>query len=219
SSHLELVAEVVAEEAPKVTESGRIQITDSKEVDGEVRETVATAPSTADEDTGGDTETADDVTPTELDEQESSEHGSIDEDVGTGEAPGESIDPELAAALENYKATGAIPIGELAPELQQPETLVGGPSVPKPGEVIETTKRAEDIPEGFVAAPEDQPEGTGQITDRIEQAEQNEASEDNVPVDPDEPTDNREPVTPNEIASSLDDVVKKLDELDKAEKS
>ncbi len=94
------------------------------------------------------------------------------------------IDPELAAALNNYKH-------EVSTET--PSAPV--PPAPKQGEMVETTARAEDIPDGFItnsneppAANSDQPAPTG--------------------------------TTGIDIASELDNVAAKFEEeMDKAEHS
>ncbi len=54
------------------------------------------------------------------------------------------VDPELAAALSGFDHHDNVP------EKVSPDTMIGSDDVPKQGALVETTKRAEDVPEGFV---------------------------------------------------------------------
>lgn len=101
------------------------------------------------------------------------------------------IDPELAAALENYQHAKARQHADAAAR----KAAAG--DVPPPGLVTETDKRAEDIPNGFVP---------------VREAE--ETIIDQAQRDPSAPMD------PNDLARELDSVVEKFnEEMDKAAKS
>lgn len=161
------------------------------------------------------------------------------------EPPAEKpVDPELASALENYQnlINKETPTTQPSPQPEppKPETIVGGPSVPKQGEVVVTNKRAEDIPDGFIAT-KGQSAPTGDVTvdtDRIpvnDESPEPISDSEHAPDAQVDPTEHNEidmdtPVIrekpkadtsgDNEIAKALDDVVAKFEEeMDKAEKS
>ncbi|MBI5265966.1 MAG: DivIVA domain-containing protein [candidate division Zixibacteria bacterium] len=104
------------------------------------------------------------------------------------ETPPRPVDPDLAAALEKY-AHGNVP-GH--------EESIPAASVPDPGELIEPSLRAEDIPLGFVS---------------------NDA-EVSSPPSPAPPPSSGEPIPADSLAQALDAVVEKFaEEMDKAAKS
>lgn len=118
------------------------------------------------------------------------EHNVLDEDA-TEQTPASPIDPELAAALENYQHAKAQQHADAA-------ARKAAADVPRQGEVTETDTRAEDIPRGFVPVQE-APESAGD-----EPAQR----------DPNAPMD------PNDLARELDSVVEKFnEEMDRAAKS
>lgn len=122
------------------------------------------------------------------------------------EAP---VDPELAAALAGFDHP------KPTTEKVTPDTMIGAGSTPKQGEVIETTKRAEDIPEGFIvgnSVEESNVENddTGKLN--LAPDAQEESCEHNaISVD-------EKPIDPENIVEELDNVVAKFEEeMEKAE--
>lgn len=113
------------------------------------------------------------------------------------EEPG-PVDPELVAALENYKKHT---------EQQASESDTGKINVmpPPQGVMVETTARAEDIPDGFIAA------------DGIKTAATEESTgTDKVKIDG-EP---ERVITPEDLSEELDSVVAKFEEeMDKAQQT
>ena len=121
------------------------------------------------------------------------------------------VDPELAEALAGYEHPNR------KPEKISPDTMIGGGNIPKPGVVVETTKRAEDIPEGFIvgnAVDVDENTDTDEAdTGKFDMGSEysNESCEHNAITVADE-------LTPDNIVKELDNVVAKFEEeLDKAE--
>lgn len=99
----------------------------------------------------------------------------------------QEIDPELAEALQNYKQ-----------EATKDQPIPNQAVAPKQGEMVETTARAEDIPEGF-----------------INNSDETAGDEKNIKLKP-------SPAKTGDIdlASELDNVVAKFEEeMDKADKS
>ncbi len=125
-----------------------------------------------------------------------------------------AIDPELARALEQYKKVGSM---ASAPAPSPSPVLDRGPA---PGQIVETTARAEDIPEGFIATrpPERPTDGTDRIRIAGNQAE--DATEHNaIDVDAPESANDEPEIPPEQLAQELDRVVAKFEEeMDKADK-
>ncbi len=119
------------------------------------------------------------------------------------------VDPELADALAGYEQP------KKTSEKVSPETMIGSGIIPKQGEVVETTKRAEDIPEGFIAG------------NAVEETDESEADTGKVNLAPDAQEEScehnaisvdDETVNPENIVKELDNVVAKFEEeMDKAE--
>jgi cell division initiation protein len=171
-SHMELIeeierAELTSELAQKLEEN--VEVTESSEVTVKSREMMASKPSEQEESTSEDdsvdivegpevqSKPAEDHAPppTDVTEQpsETKPKDSVDDEKTevirpvpeeSDESSAEqSMDPELAAALEQYKR-------QASQRQQAPQDMDFGPA-PKPNEVVETTARAEDIPPGFIA--------------------------------------------------------------------
>jgi len=129
------------------------------------------------------------------------------------EAP---VDPELAAALESYKKSD-VP-GQAPSEPTPPE-----PSIPRtteqPGQMVETTARAEDVPSGFIIK-----EGNGVVspdTDKVAVTEQSQGVViEHNSIDNDEPGgEPKSPMKPTELAEELDEVVARFEkEMNRADK-
>jgi cell division initiation protein len=201
-THLDMIEEVDTGEIQNVQQSEDLQITQSRDVTTETRETVASQPS----DEPVQTESADASIP-ESDDTDVAEElkDAIRSDSPESDKP---IDPELAAALENYKKTAA--------DEGTDSNTSPSPSPPPQGVVVETTARAEDVPEGFFAKEEDLHEDTA--TDKVRTAQADSATEHNS-IDPDaEEGASPNPLAPDNLAEELDEVAAKFEEeMDKAE--
>jgi len=183
--------------------SDNIQVSDSSEVTRESRESIANQKT--EEEEAEETGAAPDVTA--AGEDETTEHvHKEEEEVSTEELNDSSkvaakaddgalngtVDPELAAALDNYHATQ-----------QQPSQ-----DSPLPSEnVTETTARAEDVPPEFIAAAQTtEPGGPPRPLD------------DNNDTNREIPTAKKD--GPISIANELDNIAAKFEEeMDKAAKS
>ncbi len=166
------------------TSSEPIEVTNSSEVDRNQMETVGT-------------EATQEKVVTE-------DANAAEEIVVAEEAP---IDPELAAALAGFEHPEPT-----AAEVTS-DTMIGVESTPKQGEVVETTKRAEDIPEGFIVGGSDDSgddDDTGKMGLAPEAAD---SSGEHNAISIDE-----EKLTPDNLVEELDNVVAKFEEeMDKAE--
>jgi len=229
NSHIEMVDEIATadikkdihgEEAPPpapVDNGNHIEVTESEDVTRQSLETLSTAPSQGSDETE-DGAAVEDAVP--VDDAQ---------DVAAKEKP---VDPELVAALEQYKQSHA----ERA-EALDPEDF--GPAPPQ-GTMVETDKRAEDVPPGFLtqdadaalkakakASQEGDAEDESDESDQPDDAglapdAQDRPTEHNA-IDMDRPTEEdkaKAAVSPDELAKALDSVVTKFEEeMDKAEKS
>ena len=143
------------------------------------------------------------------------------------------IDPELAAALEQYKTQAEQKVEDLNPE-------DFGPAPPQ-GTIIETDRKAEDVPSGFIAKvaeaelksakakaeakDDDNGDDNGETEEKdsagLAPDAQDQPTEHNA-IDMDQPTAEdkaKAGVSPDELAEALDSVVTKFEEeMDKAEK-
>lgn len=110
--------------------------------------------------------------------------------------PPADIDPELAAALEQYQhANPSAKTKSAEPKNVEPNPI--GDDNPRQGEVVETSSLADEVPGEFLAVRES-------------------ADPQN---DPDGSEDANAPMDPNDLANTLDNVVKKFEEeMDRAEK-
>lgn len=201
SSHMDLVDEVADLEAPKLDTTG----INLGGVDGDVvqsEEAGVIQPSTPEavsQETG------------EMAQEYEAPAPRVHEVAEGEEPPTEKLDPELAAALANYHADDAAPKempAPPAPELDEIPQV----SPPRPPAIVETNARAEDIPIGFVAkdgeisARQTNQNGHNQPSDKLPL----ESNSVDIDSDIDKPTE--------DILSTLDEVVQKVNELDKAEK-
>ncbi|UCE23823.1 MAG: DivIVA domain-containing protein [Candidatus Zixiibacteriota bacterium] len=157
-----------------------------------------------------------------------------EEEIEQPAEPPKPIDPELAAALEQYKTKAERKVEDLNPE-------DFGPAPPQ-GTIIETDKTAEDVPSGFIAkvaeaelkAARTKAEAKGDDEGGDNGDTQEEDSKGLAPdvqdrptehnaIDMDQPTEEdkaKAGVSHDELAEALDGVVTKFEEeMDKAEKS
>ncbi len=186
----------------------RIEVTETEEVTRGDMETIASKPQhqpirTEDANAAGDIITA----PTDSDE------------AAPAADTSKPIDPELAAALANYKtkAQGKV-------EMPHKEK-----SAPHSGEFHETTARAEDIPNGFVTPHMDSPAETDEEIDtgrvHVSPDSQDTPTEHNdididTPIVSEKPKQGETQENGIDIAKELDSVVAKFEEeMTKAEKS
>ena len=122
------------------------------------------------------------------------------------------VDPELEKALAGYLHS------EPTDNEVTTDTIVGGETIPKQGEVIETSKLAEDIPEGFIA---------GNAVEESDSSSEDEVDTGKLNLAPDAQDSNCEhnaisvdekPIDSDNIVDELDNVVAKFEEeMDKAE--
>ena len=152
-THLAMIDAIEKDDAMAISPDEQIDITDSAEVDESQKETLAqtkTAPEPVEAPTEKKELTDSMDTPVQTETpaaDEKSDTAQLKEVLSepAPKAPDE-IDPELAQALQNYKKDV---VKDQAPQ-QQPPTPQPPPA-PKQGEMVETTSRAEDIPQGFVS--------------------------------------------------------------------
>ncbi len=218
-SHLEMIEEV-AESVPEGHKPDELNITESTDVTSEQMETVANQPPSQpeeqeeqepatemsyddDDDEPVDSD-AEDLMQAIRDSESQSAEASQPESEPEPEPEPAPIDPELAAALENYKKTAA----EDQVEQSDPAPAATGEiPVPSAPPVIETTARAEDIPPGFIAKEADLPEE--QVTDRVKVPD---SAEPNAIAMDDQPPSDKAPLEPDKLADELDQVAAKFEE-------
>jgi cell division initiation protein len=247
TNHLELIEEIASSETPGGEKLDDLDITESTEVRNRRRETVATQPApevpikteevkAAEEIiVAGEQAEPESAEPPEAStaETEPAEPDRPQDDTvaqAEAEAPAAEeavpeasprpIDPELAAALESYqkgvREEGDGPEGEATPPV---------PPAPPADEIVVTTARAEDVPEGFITRDDDSPE---EDTDKVEvppeaapEAQDTPTEHNAVDMDNGEPPPERTPsMDSSALANELDQVVAKFEEeMDKAEKN
>lgn len=185
-----------AQSAKSAETSDAISITQSTDVTTDQRESLANEPDETDDDNGA---TVEDASMAEnLKSAIQSDHSPAPKPEAETEQP---IDPELAAALENYKKTTA---DEVDSETE--------PAPPQDA-FVETTTRAEDIPDGFVAKEEDDDQPDHTATDKVVTTEPNALQTDESESAP------AEPLEPEKLAGELDEVAAKFEEtMDRADK-
>lgn len=206
-SHLEMIEEIDAGELSEFTGNDtddNIAVTDSTDVTTHSRESLANAPKTREtEGTESDEEETD--FQAEADEEENTVAAELNETAHFEPAPVEEegpIDPELAAALENYRKAAAhnTKASHQEASIKQP-----------PPAVVETTARADDIPVGFIAK-EDHATDDEQATDKMRLAANRQSVEPNS-LNVDDPSAfGKPPLRPEKLAEELDQVAARLDE-------
>jgi len=228
--HLEMVKDLFATLPETEEENGdEIEVTDSQEVDADERPPIGSEP----QDTGPikteEANAAEEIVVVEPEkaetESEEPQEEPVEEEVKAEETPEEPqedkpIDPELAAALEQYtggkeNATGAIPIP--TPEPEKAEEPTPEPSLePSPVTgIVETDARAEDVPPEFIVAADDGSDPDA--TDRVNTDEGDHKPITSKITDADKVTEPKEPVDPDKLAAELDRVAAKFEEeMDKA---
>ena len=212
-SHLEMIEEIDTSDidAVSVNKGQKLDITESKDVTTEHRETLAAKPVRH----APKTETIEQqATLTSIEEEEVVEdlkQAIREEEEDGGEQAEGIIDPELAAALENYKKAAA----QTTIQQQHPAPK---PAAPDPDEVVETNKLAEDIPDGFIAREAELPSDPTTDRMKIESKANRQSLEPNA-LNTDAPKSSKS-MSPEDIASELDEVAAKFEEeMSKAEKN
>lgn len=218
-SHLEVLEEVVSSE-PTTPSKSDIEVTESTEVSHKKLETIASMPEKPEPIKTEEANAAEEIvpvaTPPEVGMIEEAAPAATEEVPDQQVLPERPVDPELAAALEKYQRKEEEPPAEQQP----PVAMAESPAAP--GEIVETTARAEDIPEGFITPETDKP--TGNTVDQVAVTadSQADATEHNA-VDIDKAADQAKAdpkMNPENLAEELDRVVAKFEEeMDKAEKS
>jgi cell division initiation protein len=215
-SHLDLIDEIGGEPRDRSQFDEMIEVTDSKEVDAKVRETVATRPSgkpLKTEDAGEPGSVAANLSDSAKTDLAKALKGALHEDEPKPPEPDPfntpGIDPELAAALASYKNLQKNKAVDDAPR----------PTTPPPP-VVETSARAEDIPDGFIAR-EPKP-AREQGTQRVSLPDKSTSlGVEHNTIDIDTPADAKQSaLSPENLAGELDQVVAKFEEeMDKAAKA
>jgi cell division initiation protein len=215
-SSLEVLEEIASSEAaaePKTV----LEVTESTEVTRKKLETIATEPDKLEPIKTEEANAAEQIVPASVMPEEETLPRAA-EDIFTDQTPhpDQPVDPELAAALEKYRRK------EESPDEQQPTATSMTDYTPAPGEIVETSARAEDIPEGFITPEIDA--AASDTTDKVavDADSQPDATEHNA-IDIGTSQDSAEgdsKVASEDLAKELDRVVTKFEEeMDKAEKS
>lgn len=206
-SHLDLLNDIDGSEVEVDRQVEDFQVTDSAVVDGDHRETLASKPAEPAAIISEENEVTEDETESAEAEAEHTEvaEAKVEEEPAEEPKPSEdpNIDPELAAALENYQKKAQESDDDKSDHYK---------NAPKPGEFVETSSRAEDIPDGFIA----NMSGDRESTDRVPvQKDQNLGNTINADVSIDS-----KPGESPDIAKELDEVAQKFEEeMSKAEQS
>ena len=201
-SHLEMVDEIDSGDMPREQVDNKITVTESEDVTTETRETVAQHPTQPQDESGPEEEPSTESQSAQDNLAVELKQAIQDPDLSpTGE---QTIDPELAAALESYKRVAARKAAEHQASHHRS-------AAPLQGEVIETNRLAEEIPEGFVAKESNLDDVS---TDKVllSQTARNLKVNDSGGF--------RKPISPDELADELDEVAVRFEEeINKASKS
>ena len=215
TSHLEIVDQLIDPEAGD-KEGNDIEVTQSSEVDRKVMETVGTPSPSGESIRTEEANAAEQIVEAPSEPQaESKATGSDDEQSDSADDETKPIDPELAAALERYQTQEADAAdSDVAEVPEEPHR--------EPGQIVETTARAEDIPPGFIIGPKGDSEtsepGDEVATDRLKVDGEPHARTIDDPIDGDALPPSSS--SPEDLAQELDRVVAKFEEeMDKAAKA
>lgn len=202
-SHLDMVDEIDSGELPREQADSRITVTESKDVTTDMRETVAQQPSPPQEEPEEEAEPSTESQSAQDNLAAELKQAIQDPDLSqTGE---QTIDPELAAALESYKRVAARKAAEQQVSHHRPVA-------PPQGVVIETNRLAEEIPEGFVAKESNLDDDGSTDKVLVSKTARNLKANDSGGF--------RKPISPDELAGELDEVAVRFEEeINKAAKS
>lgn len=195
------------------TDSGRIEVTESGEVDRKQMETIGT-PSRPEEPIRTEDANAADKIVEVSPATDSDATASSDSDANTDEADSpKPVDPELAEALQKYQNRDSSPAEDS--DAQSPSDIMP----PPPGQLVETTAHAEDIPPGFIVGPSES--GNDSHADHETATDRMKVSNAGPGNQTNDAQTNGEPIAdPEALAEELDKVVAKFEEeMDKAAQS
>ena len=220
-SHLDMIDEIENGDEP-VEKSGsedEIEITESNEMKSRKRETVATQPSNEKpikaEEANAPESSMESLSESSKEDLSEALKGvlSDDDEEPEAEEPG-PIDPELAAALENYKKSAEEKAEAEAEPEPEPEPQ---PEAPPQGVMQETSALAEDIPDGFIS---NEAEQVNKDTDKVAVSSAEAENEPNR-ISAEKPQEEKSgDIEPEALAKNLDEVVAKFEEeMNKAEHS
>jgi cell division initiation protein len=223
TSHLEIIDHLIDQE-PSASErdddedhdretagdNGKIEVTHSGEVDRKQMETIGT-PSISDGPRRTEDANADEIVEASL-ETDSEVAAMGDTEANAEEAdPSKPVDPELAQALQQYQTSDGSP-SEHSDQPPSPDM-----QAQPPGQFVETSARAEDIPPGFIVGPS----ADGSVSNSDEKSATDKLLlKDTSTAKKDSDKSEHPPVSPEDLAEELDNVVAKFDEeMDKAAQS
>lgn len=200
-SHLMMVEEVAnAElELPEVATSD-LEVTDSTDITINKMETIADE-STLESGNSEELNDSNKIIEQKYDANEDEKVFQPDTKSSRARKDQSQVDPELENALKNYQHN--LENGDK--EVYQNQPMFG------PERVVETSSRAEDIPEGFIAGNQDEV-GNANDTARINESSKRNSKKHNM--------NDSGPLKPEELAEELDNVAAKFEEVvEKAVKS
>ena len=222
-SHMEMVEELSADDQTATSSDDGIVVTESADVTRDKFETISNEPSSLEPIKSEEVNATDTIVPPKatVDEAISQEPSTVTDseqpDVTSDQnkSADSPVDPELAAALESYK--GELPQAK-DDDTKNPEQETPAPSID--GGFIETTARAEDIPDGFISMNSENSEKNSTDKIKTELGNQAEETEHNaIDIDKVEP-DKKQPMNTEDLANELDKVAAKFEEeMDKAAKA
>jgi len=222
-SHLDMIDEVDSGEVQSDDElsdtDDKIAVTESTDIKTGKRETVAQQPPGPSDDEAEEEEGTEDVTEGETAEEAAAGLAADLQDAIQDEPadhPAEqAIDPELAAALESYKKMTAQKAAE-----EKPRPPAEAPPPPPQGVIVETTSRAEDVPDGFIAKESGLEEEDSTDKVRMGRGDDSASMEPNSLSGFKSPENAKAPLPPEKLAEELDEVAARFaEEMDKAAKS
>jgi len=217
-SHLDLLEDITKTESAPDESKGSLEVTEATDITRKKIETVATKPSQPETIKTEEANAPDKIVPVSAEKEPhtkpESPAASEDTTSPSSQQSELALDPELAAALEIYQRKQA---QEAA--AREATAKTDTPPAPAPGQIVETTARAEDIPEGFI--PKEETDPNRATTDKIPTDDKEPAdSAETPPVKADateETSDNDSQLAPENLAEELDKVVAKFEEeMDKA---
>lgn len=214
-SHLDLLEEVASGEIEDKELEDRLEVTETQDVTSDKRETLASEP---EQQVDVEAEEAE-ATEEQSDELSEASKAQLTDALKDAlktdgdSAKGAPVDPELAAALEKYKHD---PRAEQAAEPARASVPTTPPPAPQQDQFVETSRRAEDIPPGFVSSDGSAPPAKPD-TNEVKTSSENSMEHNAIDMDAGETKPEAEPA---DLAKELDNVVAKFEEeMDKAEKN
>ncbi len=199
-SHLDLIDDVDSGAVVSNEHDEDLDVTHSTDVDSEQEESAYQSTEDAFEDVDNEVENGDTG---RVDDHLAAKLKDVIQDQGQDQTSGDSIDPELAAALESYKRAAARKV------FDKSATNMNGTS--GANEVVETNSLADEIPPGFIAKNGDvnHKHATDKFAALHRQAKGFGMSD-----------SSKTPLSPDKLAKELDEVAARFEEeINKASKS